>query len=206
MALTNARAAWVNRSSTTIPVFHGTVSSQVHTGGITAGGAQTGSIASNDFYTLIPNDNLNITCYEVCFRNSQGQLARGFIETSPGATLGNFAWVAQQQQYHLFNSNGSALVTSATESVGGMNCRIFTIHGSARQFLNSEGRAMGTLPVGARLATTSSTVGANNPHFMYFRFRTLNGVWVDMVSSGNPWGFVDMGIGLGVSPSNRRLR
>ena len=205
MALTDSRLAWVNGSNITIPVYGGLTSSSVHIGGTTVNTNQTGSIAPNSFYTVVPHGT-NCTYREIRFRNSSGNLATGFIETSPGMTLGDYAWVQYQSHYHIYNSNGTGLVPSATEVINGTTYRIFTISGSTLQFLNSAGAIMGTLPIGAKLATTSSTVGVSNPHYMYFRYRTLNGAWVDMVSNGDPWGFVDMRIGDGVTPSARRIR
>lgn len=53
MALSNTRCAWVNRSSTTFPVYDDLVHSSIHTGGVTAGGNIIGHIYPNEFYTLI---------------------------------------------------------------------------------------------------------------------------------------------------------
>lgn len=86
-----SRQALVNRSSTKIPVYAKTVRSEVHTGALTAGGEQIGTIYPNEFYTIIPQDSPYITCYRIVFRTPGGVQAEGYIETSPGLTLGDYA-------------------------------------------------------------------------------------------------------------------
>jgi len=203
MALSNNRVAWVNRSGSNIPVYEKTVSSSFHTGGLTVGGSQIGTIAPNGFYTLIPNDSFYITSYQIIFRNSSGAQATGFIETSPGYTLGDYAWVQYQEPYHFYNSNGTTLSASATESIGGTTYRIFTVE-KAVTYRNPSGVSQGTLAVGTKLATTQSTAGQTYGGYMLFTKKKVGaGSWTDLVTGG--YGFVDLGLSLGAMPNNRAI-
>lgn len=211
MALSNTRCAWVNRSSTTFPVYDDLVHSSIHTGGVTAGGNIIGHIYPNEFYTLIPNDSFYITSFEIIFRNGNGQQVRGYIETSPGYTLDDYGWVAYQEPYHYYNSNGSTLVTSATENIGGTVYRIFTVNKSARTYRSSDGKNQGTLPIGTKLATLSSTTGQSYGGYMIFYKKKLSGgSWQNLVSAdkdtnGKTYGFVDLGLPVGTMPNSRPI-
>lgn len=206
MALENVQAAWVNRSSSTIPVYQGI--GDFGAGHFTAGGTQIGSIYPNEMYTTRYRDNY-LTYYEIRFRNSSGNMTTGYIETLPqGYTYPEAAWVASQELYHYFNSNGSTLTTSATVSLDGVTYRKFTVN-SAVTYRNPSGTSQGTLPVGALLLTDQSTTGSTYPGYMLFKKvsytgGTTYGSWADLTSSG--YGFVDLGLSLGSMPSNRPIR
>lgn len=203
MALSNSRVAWVNRASQSIPVYEKLISSQVHTGSITVGGAKIGAIYTDEFYTLVPNSSFYITSYKIYFRNSSGAQVTGYIESSPGYTLGDYAWVQYQEPYHYYNSSGSALGISATESIGGVTYRIFTVK-KAVTYRNSGGTSQGTLAVGTKLATTQSTTGQTYGGYMLFSKKKVgSGAWQDLVSGG--YGFVDLGLSKGSSPNNRAI-
>lgn len=209
MYIDNTRHAIVNRSNTKIPVYEKTVSSPAHAGGITAGGAQIGVIFPNEFYTLIPNpDNppitINyITCYQIIFRDGNGVEKRGYIETSPGYTLGAYAWAQYQEPFHYYNSNGSSLVASAQETIGGTSYRIFTVKKSVT-YRNASGVSQGTLAVGTKIATTQSTTGQSyGGHMLFSKKKIGSGSWQDLVSGG--YGFVDLGLSKGAMPSDRAI-
>lgn len=138
-----SRQALVNRSGTQIPVYEKTVRSGAHTGSLTAGGAQIGVIYPNEFYTIIPDESPYITCYRIIFQNPNGTQAEGYIETSPGYTLPDYAWAQYQEPYHYYNSNGSTLVSAAREMIGGTSYYIFTVYGSARNYLNPSRQSQG---------------------------------------------------------------
>ena len=210
MAFSNSRVAWVNRSNTQIPVYEKTVSSQGHVGGVTAGGTQIGKIFPNEFYTLIPNPENppftynNVTSYQIIFRDGNGAEKRGYIETQPnGITNPMAAWLSSQEPYHYFNSNGSSLVSSATESIGGTTYRIFTVK-KAVTYRNSAGTSQGTLAVGTKLATAQSTTGQSYGGYMVFSKKKVGtGNWQDLVSGG--YGFVDLGLSQGSEPATRAI-
>lgn len=208
MYLTNTRHAIVNRSSSQISVYEKLVSSGAHTGGVTAGGTRIGIIYPNEFYTLIPNpDNppaqINyITSYKIVFRNGNGVQRTGYIETSPGYTLGAYAWAKNQEPFHYYNSNGSALVASTTETIGGSTFRIFTVK-KAVTYRNPSGTSQGTLAVGTKLATNQSTTGQTYNGYMYFAKKKTGSTWTDLCSSG--YGFVDLGLSQGAMPSDRAI-
>jgi hypothetical protein len=204
MALSNNRAAWVNRSSSNIPVYEKTVSSSIHTGGLTVGGTQIGTIFPNEFYTLVPNSSFYITNYQIIFRDGNGVQKTGYIETSPGYTLGDYAWVQYQEPFHFYNSNGSSLVASASENIGGTTMRVFTVK-KAVIFRNSAGTSQGTLAVDTKIATDQSTAGQTYGGFMLFKKRKVGtGAWQDLVS-GATHGFVDLGLSQGSMPNNRAI-
>ena len=210
--LTNERHAIVNRSNTNIPVYEKTVSSQIHTGGITAGGNKIGAIYPNEFYALIPNPENppysynNMTCYEIIFRDGNGAVKHGYIETSPGVTLGAYDWAKYQEPYHYYNSNGSTLVSAAKETIDGKSYYIFTVSGSGRTYRNPNGTSQGTLPVGTKIATLSSTTGQTYGGYMIFYKKKLTGgSWQNLISGGT-YGFVDLGLSVGSMPSDRPVR
>jgi hypothetical protein len=208
MSLTNSRNAWVNRSNTTIPVWGSLVPSPngIHPGGLTAGGVQLGAINPNDFYTTVPHGT-QATYREVRFRSNLGHNQPAYIETHPGTGMGNtFAWVASQEPYHRWNSNGSTLVTAPVLAISGGNFYQFIVTGGESYIVNSAAVNQGTLPIGTQIATDRATVGQTLPNFMYFRYIRRNGVWEDFFNSGDRHAFVDLGIANGVSPSTRRLR
>jgi hypothetical protein len=209
MAFSNSRVAWVNRSTSNIPVYEKTVSSGAHTGGVTAGGTQIGTIYPNECYTLIPNPEnppftVNyVTCYQIIFRDGNGVEKKGYIETSPGYTLGEYGWVSSQEPYHYFNSNGSSLVNSATENIGGVTYRIFTVQ-KAVTYRNSSGASQGTLAVGTKLATDQSTTGQTYGGYMLFKKKKVgSGSWQDLI--GSTYGFVDLGLSQGSMPNGRAI-
>lgn len=202
----SSRQVLVNRSGTKIPVYEKTVHSGFHTGGLTAGGEQIGTIYPNEFYVIIPPDSPYITCYRIIFRNSKGVQAEGYIETSPGYSLDDYAWAQYQESYHYYNSNGTTLVNAARETIDGTNYYIFTVYGTARNYLNPAGKSQGTLPVGTKLATTSSTAGQTYGGYMVFYKKKLpGGSWQNLISGGT-YGFVHLGLDSGSSPSNRPIR
>lgn len=210
MAFENQRAAWVNRSSTQIPVYEKLVPSKGHVGGITAGGAQIGKISSNEFYTLIPNPENPpftynyMTSYQIIFRHGNSTEKKGYIETQPsGITYPLAAWVSSQEPYHYFNSNGSSLVSSAAESISGTTYRIFTVK-KVVTYRNRAGTSQGTLAVGTKLATMQSTTGQTYGGYMLFSKKKIGtGSWQDLVSGG--YGFVDLGLSKGSEPVTRAI-
>lgn len=209
MALENGRYAVVNNSSYQIPVYEKMVQSGAFTGSITTGGAQIGVIYPNEFYTVIPNDSSYITSYHIIFQNPQGNQVGGCIETSYGYSAGVFTdkpWVADQEPYHYFNSDGTKLVPSAKETINGKTYRIFTVYGSPRPYRTPTGALQTVnLPVGTKLATNESSTGQNYGGYMVFNKKKLpNGSWQDLVSTG--YGFVDLGLNVGSFPSNRPIR
>lgn len=210
MAFSNSRVAWINRSSSKIPVYEKTVSSQAHTGGVTAGGTQIGTIYQNEFYTLVPNPEnppftVNyITSYQIIFRDGNGAQKTGYIETQPNGVSNPMApWYNSQEPYHYFNSDGSSLVSSATETIGGTSYRIFTVK-KAVTYRNSAGTSQGTLAVGTKLATTQSTTGQTYGGYMLFSKKKVgSGAWQDLASGG--YGFVDLGLSQGSMPNTRAI-
>lgn len=190
----------------TIPVYEKTVRSGAHTGSLTAGGEQIGVIYPDEFYTIIPQDSDYITCYRIIFQNPKGIQAEGYIETSPGYTLPDYAWAQYQEQYHYYNSNGSTLVKAAREQIGSTNYYIFTVCGSSRNYLNPAGKSQGSLPVGTKLATTCSTTGQTYGGYMSFDKKKLpGGSWQNLITGGT-YGFVSLGLSDGSFPSNRPIR
>lgn len=209
MYIDNVRHAIVNRSSSQISVYEKTVSSPAHTGGITAGGNRIGIIYPNEFYTLIPWPvdppyTVNyITCYQIVFRDGNGAQRNGWIETSPGYTLGPYAWAAYQEPYHFYNSNGTGLVAASTESIDGSTYRIFTVK-KAVTYRNPSGTSQGTLAVNTLLATNQSTTGQTYNGYMYFAKKKTGASWLNLVSGGT-YGFVDLGLSLGSMPNDRAI-
>lgn len=204
MAITNTRAAFVNRSSVNIPIAKDLVDSNMHTGGLTTGSETIGKIYPGECYTIIPNFSNNITSFKVVCRNSAGKRATGYIETSPGinASVDEYSWVKYQEPYHYYNSNGSSLVSSARENIGGVTHYIFTVK-KAVAYCDPQGNSLGTLAVGTKLAARGSTTGQTKGHYMQFYKKKVGTSWVNLCSSG--YGFVDLGFDVGSKPNNRAI-
>jgi len=126
MGIQNKRYAVVNLSSIAFNVYAKRVSSQIHAGGTTAGGEVIGKIYPNEFYIVIPNESPYITSFRIYFRDKNFQGRYGYIETSKGTTLDDYAWNAHQHPYHYYNSSGDALVESKkSASINGTIYRVF---------------------------------------------------------------------------------
>ncbi len=200
----NSKVFLVNRSGSNIPVYEELVHSSYHTGSVTAGGDQIGTIYPNEFYLVFKNDSYYVSSYKIGFRNSNGNFAIGYIETCPGYSLDDYAWAKYQEPYHYYNSNGSTLVESATETIQGKTYRIFTVKKTVNA-VNSSGSGAGSLSPGTKLATLASTAGSSKDQYMiFYKKKVGTGNWVDLVSSGT-YGFVDLDLSTGSMPSNRAI-
>lgn len=205
MAYFGYRQALVNRSGSNIPVYETLVHSEVHVGGTTAGGTKIGTIYPNEFYTIIPNDSMYITSYKIIFRDPKGNQKFGYIETNPAITFDDYEWAQYQEPYQYYNSDGKTLVSAAKETIDKKSYYIFTVHDSPRIYRDSSGTYKGTIPVGAQLATNSSTTGQTYGGYMVFNKKKISsGSWQDLIS-GSSYGFVDLGLDVGSFPSNRPI-
>lgn len=207
MALVQANCAWINRSGSIIPVY-GSLGSYV--GHYGAGGEQIGSIYPNEMFTTQMGASYSQPYYTIRFRNRNGATATGYIETLPnGYTHDEAPWVPYQEPYHYYNSNGSALVSSASVTTGGKTYRKFTLTKSLR-CIDRNGANAKYLPAGTLLLTDESTVGQSNPSYMIFKKCNTsgvdNGVWSDLYNDSYGYGFVDLGFVHGSEPSTRPIR
>ncbi len=207
MAITNTNHALVNRSNTYIPIYNKLVQSQAHTGNVTAGGDLIGRVYPNEFYVVLKNSSSNVTSFKILFRDGDGKQMAGYIETSPGVTMDDYAWVKYQEPYHYYNSNGSALVSAAKETIDGKSYRVFTVVGSSRNCKDRDGNNVYMLPEGTRLATSASTTGQSHMSYMIFYKKILptQASWNDLIP-GEGYGFVDLGISIGTMPDSRPIR
>jgi len=206
MALTNTRAAFVNRSGSAITVYNSLVHSSAHTGGNTAGGGQKGTIYNNEAYTIEPNSSSYITSYKIHFRDANGNFTVGYIETNPnGVSYPIASWAQYQELYHLLNSNGSGLTSSKTATINGTTYRTFTVKRSLG-VMDKNRHTKDPVASGTMLATTQSTVGVNYPGYMIFNKKKLPGssTWQDLIP-GETYGFVDLGLSYGSMPNNRPI-
>lgn len=127
MSVQDRRYASVNLSSTKIPVYEKRVHSGIHNRGLTAGGEIIGRIFPNEFYIVLPNssDMYGLTSFQIYFRDANKNCVYGYIETSTGLTLPDYAWNAYQYPYQNYNSNGSTLTASKKTTLNGSEYRIF---------------------------------------------------------------------------------
>lgn len=193
--------AWVNLSGTLIPVYSSIVPSDGHVGTVTAGGSQIGTIYVNEYYTLIGEQN-NVTSRKINFRNSAGQWTYGYIETSPGYTFGDYAWVKYQQGFADFcvSADGSSLAPAG--SING-----YYAHGLRRSVtvLHPNGNYSSTLWPGLIIGAVDSHCGDIYSTFMKFEKVSYDGAvtWQDLTSDGS--GYVDLQLASGSMPSNRSV-
>lgn len=198
----NIRAAWVNNSNYIIPVYSGLITRPG--GGYGAGGTKIGSIYPAEFYTTAPRTD-NACYYKIYFRNSRGVQTLGYIETQPGGWGTDFEpWTDMQAEYVYYNSNGSYLQPSSSETIGGSSYRVFTVK-KAVTCLYPDGSVYGIMSIGDKLATYESTAGQSNPGYMLFhkRKRSYSSTWENLTNTG--YGFVNLGLNLGSEPSNRAI-
>lgn len=208
MAFFYSPVALVNRSSTNIPVYGQFVHSCVHTGSQTAGCEKIGQIYPNEFYTLVPSSvSRYISSFQIRFRNLSGKEAIGYIETQIDYSWGDYSWAQYQEPYHYYSSTGSGLTVAKTETIDGKTHYIFTVHDSARPYMDPNGNSKGTLPVGTQLAALGSTTGQTHGGYMLFNKKKEPGVnsWQDLISGGT-YGFVDLRLSVGSIPSKRPIR
>lgn len=201
----NSKLFLVNRSGSNIPVYSELVHSSYHTGGITVGGTQIGTIYPNEFYVVFKNNSAYVTSYKIGFRNSSGAFTIGYIETSPGYSLDDYAWAEYQEPFHYYNSTGSSLTYADTENINGSTYYVFTVK-KAVAAITSSGRSLGTITVGTKLATKASTAGASNDQYMIFYYKQASGSssW-NPIDSQNSYAFVDTNLDSGSMPSNRSI-
>ena len=219
MPTINARAAYVSKATSSFPVYTSQVFGNGWAGSVTAGGAQKGTIYPNEMFTVIMNDynsagaeiiNWNITCFKIAFRNGGGALDFGWIETSSGYSAGVsslYSWANSLYAYHTYKSNGSTLnahTSSQKFTIGSSTYYIFDVKKPVA-YRTPQGNSLGTIQAGYQIATNQSTNGQSSPQFMLFnKIRSgSNGSWSDAYN--NSYAFVDLGFGLGASPSNRAL-
>lgn len=203
----------VNRSGTRIPVYSTVVQSEIHTGGVTAGGTIIAYIEPNSFYTrwkYYPNT--YVTCLAVNVAGSNNTRLEGFIEPNRGVTLGDYAWEQYQEPFHYYNSNGSSLVSSATETINGTTYRVFTVTRNL-PYVNCDNEPQGVIEAGMKLATRGSIAGQRNPNYMRFSYYGFRDMWIRLYDyvdiNGNiveEDGYVDLGYEYGASPSTRAIR
>lgn len=204
--LENARYAVVNLSTTQIPVYSSLVESQAHVGGKTAGGTVVGKIYKNEFYTLIPNDSMYITSFKIYFRDGNGNCRYGYIETSPGYTLDDYAWKAQQHPYHYYNSSGSALTASEQSvPINGIVHRVFTVARDVT-YRAPNGTVLGTISAGMELLTRASTTGVTYPGYMIFYYKGNPGSAHTKMNANYDYAFVDLDLKNGSMPNNRAIK
>lgn len=80
-------------------------------------------------YATYPLSNISNTVIGVCFRNSSGKFQRGHIFRQCPYNGGepDYAYLAQQKYFHLYNCSGNSLTTSKSQTINGTSCRIFTV-------------------------------------------------------------------------------
>ena len=72
--------------------------------------------------------------------------------------------------------------------------------------MDPDGKSKGTLPVGTQLAALSSTTGQTHGGYVAFYKKKLpGGSWQNLISGGT-YGFVDLGLSVGSTPSKRPIR
>ncbi len=192
------KCAYVNRSGTTITVYKTAVND--------VGSGIVGYIKPSDFY-IVPNSSSGYpVSHGVWIHGSGGSIIKGVIVTSPGGYEAD--WVRYQEPYHYYNSNGSALSTAAKETINGTRYTIFTVAKAARTYRKSSGSLMSdTLPIGTKLAVNSqTTIGQSYPEYMLFNKKKLpGGSWQNLIPNES-YGFVDLGLRVGCTPSERPIR
>ena len=206
MGIQNKRYAVVNLSSIAFNVYAKRVFSQIHAGGTTAGGEVIGKIYPNEFYIVIPNESPYITSFRIYFRDKNFQGRYGYIETSKGTTLDDYAWNAHQHPYHYYNSSGDALVESKkSASINGTIYRVFKTACNVSCFSPDKTKHI-TIPAGMELACSSSTTGQTKIDYMVFYYKKWpSGAWVKLIENVD-YAFVDLDIENGSMPGNRAIR
>lgn len=204
----------VNRSNTRIPVYADLVPSQIHTGGNTAGGEIVGYIEPGDFYTRwssLPGS--YVTSLVVTIADAQKGIINGYIDPSRGVTLDDYEWEQYQEPFHLYNADGTSLVSPAeTEMINGKKHYIFELT-KFLDYVNSQNVYQGKLAPGTKIALDSCTAGATNPNYICFAYYKIRDIWepaYDYIDiNGNTVeqdGFIDLGFQYGADPAHRAIK
>lgn len=136
-------------------------------------------------------------------------MTKGYIERLPqGYTWPEAGWVAYQEPFHFYNSNGSTLSASQTLTLRGVTYRVFTVKKSV-EYRKPSGALISSLPVGTLLLTTQSTTGNTYAgHMIFNKWKSASGgvsagSWFDLCDDG--YAFVDLGLAQGSEPSTRAI-
>ena len=204
MGIDYANYAAVNMHSTNIPVYEKLVHSSVHTGGQTVGGSVIGHIHKYEYYCITKGASMYITSYKIKFLDGNNQYKTGYIETSPGTTLGYYAWHDYQKPYHLYNSSGNTLVGSTQVTINGTTYRVFKTHRKLK-CIDSNANELGYIPSGTTIACNTSTIGATKNNYMVFKYKkNSSGNWVKIFNKD--YVFVNLHLTSGTMPNNRAIR
>ena len=191
-SLVNANRAYVNKSSKKIPIYDPEKGDS----------KIIGHIYPNEMYATYPLSNISKTIIGVCFRNSSGKFQRGHIfrECPYHGGEPDYAYLAQQKYFHLYNCSGNSLTTSKSQTINGTSCRIFTVKKSVNLYNGT--KKVQTLPVGSKLAFNSSTTGKTKNHRIAIKYYNTGSGW----KSCSDGGWVTLEFGKGTMPSNRAIR
>lgn len=191
-SLVNANRAYVNKSSKKIPIYDPEKGDS----------KIIGHIYPNEMYATYPLSNISNTIIGVCFRNSSGKFQRGHIFRQCPYHGGepDYAYLAQQKYFHLYNCSGNSLTTSKSQTINGTSCRIFTVKKSVN--LYNDTKKEKTLPVGTKLAFSSSTTGKTQNHRIAIKYYNTGSGWKNCKYGG----WVTLEFGKGTMPSNRAIR
>ena len=199
--------AYINRGGLDVPIYANCTQDK-DSGLWFASGTKVGTIYENEMYALAARIDIGHCAQKCTFRNSSGKQATGWVDTSGGYGATAPKYMANQEYYHLLNSNGSTLGGSLVVDINGKKYRQLTVN-KAVTAIDSEGKNSKNLPVGYLLATDQSTIGATYNHRMLFQYykTSASASWTLFYPSGaKTYGFVDLGFDLGSTPSNRAIR
>lgn len=170
---------YINKSNIALPVFGGWPWPQR--------GAQIGSIQNREVFCA----GLTEDGYDIDFRNSSGQVVQGF--------------------YYERDNNGNILTTSIAECIDypygtvqikGVTYYTFMFR-RAEEVYTGLGNRWGTVAAGMRVACRSSMTGSTHYDWKAINYveRSTDGEWIPVSGDGFNYGYVDIGLNQGSTPS-----
>lgn len=177
----------INKSNKNLPIFGGWPSIDR--------GNQIGTIYKREAFIYGSTED----GVEIYFRNSSGNIVQGF--------------------YYGTDANGNDVFPSyAAEQVAFSPCTDYaystgeTIHGEDfytfkfrrnEEVYTSTGTRWGTVAAGMEVACHTNLMGDNHPDWKQINYvkRSTDGEWIPVSANGNDYGYVDIGLNRGSTPS-----
>jgi peptidoglycan hydrolase-like protein with peptidoglycan-binding domain len=188
----------INRYNEPIAVYEEYVDNLSYQGGHTAGGAVIGYINPNDVYTraeYLPGVDVS-GVFSIVIHDDEFGIRQGFYDVYPPVTFPDLIWPLEQMSFNLFNSNGTDLVAYSGYFETKKTLDVVTPSGN---FLDP-------LPAGSLLRDGGAGSGLSKPHFIEFSEKNVGDGWEPLIPpSLAGYGFVDLGLQFGASPSTRAI-
>ena len=176
----------VNKSDRVIPVYESMTNDGNH-------GKKIGYIAIGERYAFAKKDGYAIS-RRVIINTGGNNTKEGRIQTShidwSSSGSGYLSFMDKQERINSLRSSGDYITMKNLEGVSTVFARY--VVGASVTLYNRYGVAVGSLPQGTQVLTSSSVAGESNMRLMSFEYKLLPGktAWEPLYSG--TWGWLDM--------------